>query len=437
MYKTYKNFHKQYHGAAAQVLVVAAIVGIIMASGAIGSNVNNRQTLTGDRLARDNTIKSVRIYRVNIVGDAELDAYCAGNGTDGSLANPHVINGEDRDIAFSYLITITDTTRYVVIVNWTLYPGEDESAIVLTNVTGVSIINCIIVAKICIAVHDSSVVFIANCTFSGAITAFISLQNVSHSLVAKCTGNVSYREFPLYGLFLDSVDHVQVTTTHLVSIKPVILNLETSSGTEIGFYFKNVTDCTLDNSSALSLNTGIYLENSMRNNVTSCNFTSIGWWLDLFSADPLGRAIVEGQGCSGNVFTGNIVHEARWDFLYLIIIVGGSIIALTTLAIATKPRRSIGRKMEKDEKIERISKASITTGLKMAKGFLGLTDRRIVFTSPKRELVAWLGQVTSATASGNTLTITTGDTSTDIEVHRASEWAATITQKTGGRMSRK
>ena len=79
-----------------------------------------------------------------IIGDSELDTFCAGNGTDGtSWETAHVIENYEINSALLNGITIDDTTRYLIIQNC-IIDQSDMGGINLNNCTNVKIQNCLI-----------------------------------------------------------------------------------------------------------------------------------------------------------------------------------------------------------------------------------------------------------------------------------------------------
>ncbi|MFX0100454.1 MAG: right-handed parallel beta-helix repeat-containing protein [Candidatus Hodarchaeota archaeon] len=80
-----------------------------------------------------------------IFNDIELDAFCAGNGTNGTAGNPHIIENYEIDAGgVGSCIFIANTTRYLVIQGCTLNNSgiaSDEGGIRLENASNIIIFN--------------------------------------------------------------------------------------------------------------------------------------------------------------------------------------------------------------------------------------------------------------------------------------------------------
>lgn len=76
---------------------------------------------------------------IAIDGNAELDAFCAGNGTTGEYGDPYIIRDlEFGDCGIYWGLSILHTTRYLIILNCTF----ENKAISLHDSNNIDIINC-------------------------------------------------------------------------------------------------------------------------------------------------------------------------------------------------------------------------------------------------------------------------------------------------------
>nr|MDO8113045.1 hypothetical protein [Candidatus Sigynarchaeota archaeon] len=339
-----------------------------------------------------------------INGNAQLDAFCAGNGTDGSLAHPHVI----VNMTFaseSSAIQVSNTNRVLWLVNCA------PAGIVLHNVTTVSVMDC----NGSLSATNSTGLWVQGCILSRII-----LTNVSLPVIVDCniTAGDVYRLCEFY-----RVDHASISGMRMTGALGIH-----------AFYLEGVTNSTWTNCTLTTFTTGFYIFSSSYNNVTNCSILDIGTIMDYFSTEPnRGHAIYESGYSTGNVFTNNNIQEHRAVMgtivTLAIVVAAGCTAAGIAIGVARKPRSAFKKKLDAGETIIRTARARLLAGGTSENGFLALTDRKIAFTSPGHDVAAWLGQVTGATATGNTLSITTDKTSTKIDVAHALDWAEAITRK--------
>jgi parallel beta-helix repeat protein len=248
-----------------------------------------------------------------IVGNAELAAFCAGNGTDGSSwAAAHVIKDYEIDAeASGCAIEIRDTTLFVIIQNCTVTNSEDDNdaGIFLDNCTNVKITGC-------------------NSSFNPVYG--IHLYDSHDCIISE--NNVSDNVFGIY-LFESSNNTISGNNA--------------SHHTEDGIYLNNNCDNnTISENNATDNGIGIHLGTTSRNNTisgnnasyntycgisfydfsdsntisgnTACNNTVYGIYLTECDNNTISRNVVNGNEfvgihlnhqCTNNTMLGNTLNE--------------------------------------------------------------------------------------------------------------------------------
>ena len=80
---------------------------------------------------------------ITIIGDSELDAFCAGNGTTGtSWETAHVIENYEISSSGDFGIYLANTTRFLIIQNCIINLSS-SNGMNLENCTNIKIQNCI------------------------------------------------------------------------------------------------------------------------------------------------------------------------------------------------------------------------------------------------------------------------------------------------------
>ena len=122
-----------------------------------------------------------------IIGDSELDSFCAGNGTDGtSWETAHVIENYEINSALISGITIDDTTRFLIIQNC-IIDQSDSVGIDLDNCTNIRIQNSTLELNSgpAIAVEDCEEIFIRNTNIINNYDVGIYLENTNNTEIIK------------------------------------------------------------------------------------------------------------------------------------------------------------------------------------------------------------------------------------------------------------
>ncbi|MFX0100188.1 MAG: nitrous oxide reductase family maturation protein NosD [Candidatus Hodarchaeota archaeon] len=118
-------------------LVVSTLLGAIVLASVNRTRVQEQSSLNSIALS---TITS-SIYLGN---NTALDAFCAGNGTNGSESNPHVIEGLTFQIGNSddYCLKLSNTDLHVIIKDC-IFDGESWEGLNLYKCANVNVIDCI------------------------------------------------------------------------------------------------------------------------------------------------------------------------------------------------------------------------------------------------------------------------------------------------------
>ena len=100
----------------------------------------------GNNYIINHPIASILHARIVIDGNDELNDFCAGNGTDGTASNPHVIQYYEFTQDMATQISLSNTNLHVVVLNCTISSSGDiysmDMGINLNNATNVRITQC-------------------------------------------------------------------------------------------------------------------------------------------------------------------------------------------------------------------------------------------------------------------------------------------------------
>ncbi|MHA1341223.1 MAG: right-handed parallel beta-helix repeat-containing protein [Promethearchaeota archaeon] len=117
---------------------------------------------------------------IKINSDIELDAFCNGNGTNGSINNPHIIQNYEINTAGNG-IEISNTTKYLIIRNCTII-SSGGSGILLNKSNNIKVENCSIEANRAIYL---------NWTNNINITESKLLRNIINGIKAENSSNIN------------------------------------------------------------------------------------------------------------------------------------------------------------------------------------------------------------------------------------------------------
>jgi len=257
--------------------------------------------------------------KILIDGDAELAAFCAGNGTDGSSWDAaHVIKDYEIDAeASSNGIEIRDTTLFVIIQNCIVTNAGvgGGAGIYLTNCTNVKITEC-----------NSSFNSLYGFSLSESHDCIITGNNASNNeygiLFSDCYNNiisgnnVSYN--PNIGILLDTNCDNNTISGNNVSDSNFGLYLYESSnnklsGNNASFNdYGIVLDTNCDNNTisrnnaSYNINQGIYIDQDSNNNTISGN--------NAWNNTDSGFLI---KGSNKNTLSGNNAwNNTRYGFIF-------------------------------------------------------------------------------------------------------------------------
>ena len=126
--------------------VFAVIMLLVVSINSLESSKTN--DLTENRMKSELVSPSSAADHASIYidGNAALDAFCAGNGTDGTEGNPHIIEGYTIDGGIGTAIEILNTDLYLIIQDCTIQgmTGTDSIGIHLYLSQNVTITSCAI-----------------------------------------------------------------------------------------------------------------------------------------------------------------------------------------------------------------------------------------------------------------------------------------------------
>ncbi|NMC03850.1 MAG: right-handed parallel beta-helix repeat-containing protein [Candidatus Lokiarchaeota archaeon] len=430
---------------------------------------------------------------ITISGDAALDAFCAGNGTDGSALNPHVIQNENRTLH------VVGTTRYLIISNWRsltqtranimlvnssniiIYsPMAEMSQIVIDGCVSTSIINATLYTwGDSISINNSMLVFVARSrswqgtytiTRSTAVlvdschlrelrmisnqgsfinnTSFNSLvaYNESYSLISASSGMLDFSSS--HHLNLTRLYPPSSITFHNVTSSSISDSTLDRPDQNYGFYFynshgNNITSCTIKGFEAA----GIVLKSSNNNKFTGCTVSDCGasyllsrmvFFIPSLTMDGGYPVIDEG---TGNVFTGCTITDM--NSFYVILVWSLVAIAIFSL-ILMKERKKLARRARNRANISLLQGEQIGASVDATyKGFgrpdrgtLYLTSHRVVFVLQENALEVIVSfdemQGVKTTPDGKGIVIDKADgDSESFEVSDAMAWGDKIRAAAG------
>src|SRR6056297_752099 len=124
------------------LVVILCIASLVMARMGISTKLSNEDiNLNTNEVLRPRSATEHGPIYIN--GNAELAAFCAGNGTDGTESNPHIIEGYEIDLSTHSDpgIEISNTDLHVIIRNCSITNGAEnyDNGIYLWNCTNVNI----------------------------------------------------------------------------------------------------------------------------------------------------------------------------------------------------------------------------------------------------------------------------------------------------------
>ncbi|WP_457556638.1 right-handed parallel beta-helix repeat-containing protein [Candidatus Harpocratesius sp.] len=222
------------------------------------------------------TIKtSAEHSQIIISGNAELDAFCSGNGTTGmSWETAHIIGNftidtfNEQESCFS----IKNTDRYLILRNISLrtYPAYLLSGLLLDNVSHVRVENITIID----GVYGINLHNVQNCSVINS-----SLSAYSYGLYATYTSNI----------------HIEQT-------------IADNFDNQRGFYFLSGTNITLESCSIYSSREGITFVNSHQFSIQNCIF-----WKKL-------NSIIDISGGTAGNIVNNTLESSLFSNSRLIII---------------------------------------------------------------------------------------------------------------------
>ena len=210
-------------------------------------------------------VKSSPHSPITIVGNAAMDAFFAGNGTNGlTWATAHVLdNIEINAQSASSGIEINDTTRYLIIRNCTITNSTaysyDDSGIKLSRCTNIQVTNC--------TLRENFVGMRANYVRNG----FFSNNVVSFNEIGTWYENMSINNTISGNHFLQNRDSglvIDYSNNNTINLNEFIDNGD--YGTKLQY----AHNCTINNNTASNNSEGaIYLFWSNYASVTSNNIT--------------------------------------------------------------------------------------------------------------------------------------------------------------------
>ncbi len=249
--------------------------------------------------------RTLPLYDSNILinGNAELNAFCSGNGTDGSQGNPHVI--EDMDIIAGGSqngIQIVNTTLYLIIRNVNASEFKitgDSKGIFLQNVTHVTLDGCHFV-------NNSYGMYFENTNFTHIIDSAATTNLKTGILLLDSFNNSFYNTVALHnddqGLELFGSDYNFINYSLFL---------------ENGKY-------------------GLLLNDSFYNEVTNCIFLFNAEGCFTNPTDPENTNYIHGNTCRDNTIPGVPV----WTIFVIFIVTLTPIIWLTTRKIRNQKKHS-------------------------------------------------------------------------------------------------
>ncbi len=203
---------------------------------------------------------------ISIAGDAQLDTFCAGNGTNGTILHPYVISGFHIDASSSpYAIQLVDTTRFVILEgnafgNNTLPSGNilNSAGVFLINVSNVVVANNTFQRNFNgITILSSNSVTIINNSIIDSIACGLGI-NDSSSI------NASSNAFSNCGFFIDAA-----TLPQLLSYNIDTTNKVNTYGSV--YYLKNVHHMKVDH---VQDGSQVFLVNCTSVEVSGIHFSS-------------------------------------------------------------------------------------------------------------------------------------------------------------------
>ncbi len=227
---------------------------------------------------------------INLDSETALDTFCAGNGTDGTLSNPYVLENFTIDaIGSDFGIRLSNIEKFVIIKNCSIFNSEIEASLRLDSCANITIYNCTIDEGFSgISLISSSNCNITNNHIFGENENCILINESSNCIISD---NLIESNIDGYGIYLynssscllsyNNGSNIEFGAFRLTNCSNCIIEKNNATDNfQRGFTFSYLTNCTIKNNYAFKtcLFDGMRLLRSSNCTITGNTFINNSGW---------------------------------------------------------------------------------------------------------------------------------------------------------------